>query len=61
MNDQFNGEGGDFEMVNGQRVRAGQPQQRHPEGDAPREANGQVIAHVQTETEPALPAPADNE
>lgn len=43
MNDEFQGQGGRFEIREGKRVRVEEPTKDHPEGNCAREADGKPI------------------
>lgn len=59
FNDEFNGQGGSFQIRDGKRVRIDEEQQRHPGGDRPRDADGNALDRP-AEVAPALvPPPAD--
>ena len=52
------GEGGSFEMRNGQRVQTQAPGKPHPDGDRPRDADGKPInPPAQDPNASALPQP----
>lgn len=60
--DQFHGQGGTYEVVDGERrLVEGSTLKHHEEGDTARDAKGRVTHKVDPRAtpEPALPAPAD--
>lgn len=56
--DKFQGEGGSFEMRNGERVQTAEPSAPHPDGDRARDADGKPVdPKAPDPTENALPKP----
>ncbi len=56
--DKFQGEGGSFEIRNGERVQVSAPGKPHPEGDRARDADGKPVdLPPPNPQESALPAP----
>lgn len=57
--DKFQGEGGSFEIRNGERVQTAAPSKPHPKGDRARDADGKPVDLPPPDPkESALPAPA---
>lgn len=55
--DKHRGQGGDFKVVGGQRVRDGDEPKREPEGGGARNKDGERIQDKPLKPEPAVPAP----
>jgi hypothetical protein len=55
--DKFHGQGGTFEVRNGERVRSSEPQKVHKDGDRARDADGKPVDKLLDQVEPALPKP----
>lgn len=57
--DKHSGHGGDFEIVNGERVRKGKAPEAVPEGGGARDSEGKrIVEAAPAKPEPAVPAPA---
>lgn len=55
--ERHHGEGGRYELRDGERVRVDEPQKHHPEGDRARDERGRPVDLPLDRVEPALPAP----
>lgn len=55
--DKYHGQGGTFEVRNGERVRVGKEQETHKDGDRARDADGKPIDKPLEGAQPALPKP----
>jgi hypothetical protein len=55
--DKYHGQGGTFQVKNGERVRVADAPKPHPEGDRARDEHGKPFDEKQEATAPALPKP----
>ena len=55
--DDYHGQGGSYEVIDGKRVLKEKPTVSHADGDRPRDAKGKAIEEAAVPTQSAFPAP----